>query len=147
MNAEETIRSMKAAQLKNAEKKIVGELLVEFFEAERNLNALIAADVDPTRSDLIDDFLVHMPLRVRIDRAKRAKLLNAEESKLFHRLCDGRNRLAHGPQNRQTRIAHIFPPASQEKFLQYCEQLNASMLKRINEAINDYFNDGREEQA
>lgn len=147
MNAEETIRSMKAIQLKSAEKKIVGELLVEFFEAERNLNALIAADVDPTHSDFIDEFLVHMPLRVRIDRARNCKLLSAEEAKLFHRLCDGRNRLAHGPQKRQTRIAHIFPPASQEKFLQYCDQLNKSMLKRIDEAINDYFSDGREEQA
>ena len=145
MNAEETLRNVKEAQLKSAEKKIVGELLVEFFEAERNLNALIAAQAfDPTRHDLIDDFLVHMPLRVRIDTAKSYGLLKADEAKMFHKLCNGRNRLAHGPQRRQVRIAQIFPASSQEKFLRWCEHLNKAMLKRLDEVIADYYYDGSE---
>lgn len=117
-------RRLNESELKTKERVIVGKLLIDFFELERNLNYLLAECLlDPGDKRSLDTILDNTPLRHRIEAAKEYSLLSMSEAKLFHQLCDERNKLAHVP-SKKKRIFDLFPHEVQELFIKRCAELN-----------------------
>lgn len=131
-------RYMKEFELKKRERAIVGKLLIDFFEAERNLNHLLTIWIfDPTHEGSLDTILVNTPIRHKINAALEYSLLSSSNAKLFHRLCDDRNKLAHAPLKKK-RIFDIFPPEAQHTFVVRCADLNTAMLEKQLELVKAF---------
>jgi hypothetical protein len=135
MKADITPRPDKLVALREEERRIVGLLLIEFFEIERDLNQLLGAWLfGPVNSDILDTLLVKTPIHARIDTAVEFKLLSSDNAKVFRSLCMERNRLAHGPLGGKT-IVDIFPVSTQEKFIRQCKQLKAAIAEEFEEVL------------
>lgn len=127
-------RRLRDLELKKEERVIVGELLIDFFEVERNLNCMLTESIlDPTQKNFLDTILDNTPLRHRIEAAKEYLLLSPAEAKLFHKLCDARNKLAHSSSKK--RIADLFPADERKLFIERCADLNSVIRERRSELL------------
>lgn len=127
-------RRLKDLELKKEERLIVGELLIDFFEIERNLNYMLTESIlDPTQKNFLDTILENTPLRHRIEAAKEFSLLSLAEAKLFHKLCNDRNKLAHASSKK--RISDLFPSDRRKLFVKQCEELNSAIREKRHELL------------
>lgn len=127
-------RRLKHVELKKEERQIVGELLIDFFEVERNLNYMLTESIsDPTQDTFLDTILENTPIRYRIKAAKEFDLLSAEDASLFHKLCDERNNLAHASSKK--RIVDLFPKDARKRFIKHCSHLNAAITEKRSELL------------
>lgn len=127
-------RRLKDLELKKEERQIVGELLVEFFEIERDLNYMLSESIlDPTQNTFLDTILENTPIRHRINAAKEFGLLSAADASLFHKLSDERNKLAHASSKKK--IADLFPAEGRKRSIKHCSQLNSAIAEKRNELL------------
>lgn len=130
-------RRLKYLELKKEERQIVGELLVDFFEIERNFNYMLTEFyLDPAQQNVLDTILDNTPIRYRIKAAKEVGLLSTEAASLFHKLCDERNNLAHASSKK--RIVDLFPPEARKRFIKNCAQLNSVITEKRSELLVDW---------
>lgn len=127
-------RRLKYLELKKEERQIIGELLVDFFEIERNLNYMLTESIlDPTQSTFLDTILENTPIRYRIKAAKEFGLLSPTDASLFHKLCNERNQLAHASSKK--RIVDLFPAEARKRFIKHCSELNAAITEMRSELL------------
>lgn len=122
--------------LKEHESKIIGTMLVEFFETEQALDLCLATWFMPLVNDRFDSFinriLLFAPLGRKLDCAMAERIIDIETIKKFRKVAELRNNLAHRRPD-DKRIGKIITESKKEQYIKDCQSIRFGITSKTRE--------------
>ena len=130
---------LEESALTRREMKIIGELLVNFFEVEKALDRYVSMWFYPLIGDrmniLMDSIIIYTPLNKKLDFAKENNLIHTDILNKFHRIADYRNSLAHR-RTEEKRPGRAITEDKKQQFINDCRQIVNYIHDKERECIN-----------
>jgi|GEM_PF-4752454 len=121
-------------KIQEREKKIIGEMLVEFFETERRLDLCLSIWFYPLVSDrhdsLRDDLVLYLSLGKKLDVAEKSNILDPSTVSLFRKVAQKRNSLAH-PRPDKKRPGRTVSDKQKEQFVKDCQNISSQIVVKM----------------
>jgi len=140
---EARIKVLENAILCGKETKIIGEMLVEFFETEKALDTCISIWFFPFISEridiLTDNIILYTPLGKKLDFAKEYTLLKETTIKKFRKIADRRNSITHRRTENQ-RPGKVIIKSEKDKFINDCRTVRDEIDIKTKEHLEELKN-------